>query len=32
LATLPRAAAPKITRLESCPVAPNGIRGIMPGS
>src|ERR1700755_3156162 len=30
LETLPRAAAPKITRLDSCPVAPKGARGIMP--
>src|SRR5919107_252318 len=29
LDTLPSAAAPKITRLESCPVAPNGTRSIM---
>src|SRR4051794_13571233 len=30
--TLPSAAAPKITRVESCPVAPNGLRSIMEGS
>src|ERR1700755_2099383 len=29
LETSPRAAAPKITRLDSCPVAPNGARSIM---
>src|SRR4051794_31107268 len=32
LETSPRAAAPKITRLDSCPVAPNGARSIMAGS
>src|SRR3954447_13452606 len=30
LETLPRAAAPKITRLDSCPVAPKRARSIMP--
>src|ERR1700750_3444090 len=30
LEALPRAAAPKITRLDSCPVAPKGARSIMP--
>src|SRR3954451_7793264 len=29
LETSPSAAAPKITRLDSCPVAPNGARSIM---
>ena len=32
LETSPSAAAPKITRLDSCPVAPKGARSIMRGS
>jgi hypothetical protein len=32
LLTLPRAAAPKITRLDSWPVAPNGARSIIVGA
>src|SRR3954463_915384 len=31
LETSPSAAAPKITRLDSCPVAPKGARSIIPG-
>src|SRR4051794_6998821 len=32
LETSPSAAAPKITRLDSCPVAPKGARSIIPES